>query len=282
METKWTILKILNWTKDYFTGKGLENPRLNAELIISHVLEYTRLELYVHFEESVSDEHRVEIKNLLLRRAKGEPLQYVLGETEFYGFRMFVTPEVLIPRPETEYLVEKIVKEHSSIPSILEIGSGSGCISIALKKNFPEAEITSVDISDEALKIAQKNAEENEVEINFIESDIFQNIEGKFKVIVSNPPYIPDYEYKELSSEILEFEPKLALEADDDGLFFYKKIIRESPEYLLPGGYLYFEIGYNQGKRIKEFAKSNGFGEIEIVNDLNGFERIIKAKLISS
>jgi len=282
LETKWTILKILNWTKDYFTEKGLENPRLNAELIISHVLDYTRLDLYVHFEECVSDEHRAEVKSLLLRRAKGEPLQYVLGETEFYGFRMFVTPEVLIPRPETEYLVEKIVKEHSSLPSILEIGSGSGCISIALKKNFPEAEITSLDISDRALEIARKNADENEVEISFIKSDVFQHVEGKFKVIVSNPPYIPDYEYKELSNEILKFEPKLALEADDDGLFFYKKIIRESAEYLLPGGYLYFEIGYNQGERIKEFAKSNGFGEIEIVNDLNGFERIVKAKLLES
>ncbi len=281
VEKKWTILEILNWIKDYFKEKELENPRLSAERILSQVLDYSRFDLYVHFEENVSEKHRAEIKQFVLRRGKGEPLQYVLGETEFYGYRIFVTQDVLIPRPETEYLVEKIIKENRSLDSILELGTGSGCIAISLKNNFPKSAITAVDISDKALEIARKNAKENNIEINFQISDIFDSISEKFDLIVSNPPYIPIHEYIELPSEIINYEPKLALQAEDNGLYFYKEIISNAKSYLNPNGKLYLEIGYNQGDSIKEIAKSNGFSEIEIVKDLNGFERILKAILKS-
>ena len=274
----WTILEILKWTTGFFKEKQIINPRLNAEYIISHVLGCKRFDLYVRFEEIVSLENREKIKKMVIERAKSKPLQYVIGETEFYGHRFFVNESVLIPRPETEYLVEKIITEIDSYNTILDIGSGSGAIAITLKKELPYLSITAVDISASALKIATENAELNQVEIEFIESDIFSKLNTKFDIIVSNPPYIPQKEYEALDKEILEYEPKLALLAEDDGLYFYRRILSEAKLYLNVNGKIYFEIGYNQSDRIKKIAENNGFTEIETLKDLNGFDRIMIIK----
>ena len=215
---------------------------------------------------------------MVIERAKSKPLQYVIGETEFYGHRFFVNESVLIPRPETEYPVEKIITEIDSYNTILDIGSGSGAIAITLKKELPYLSITAVDISASALKIATENAKLNQVEIEFIESDIFSKLNTKFDIIVSNPPYIPQKEYEALDKEILEYEPKLALLAEDDGLYFYRRILSEAKLYLNVNGKIYFEIGYNQSDRIKKIAENNGFTEIETLKDLNGFDRIMIIK----
>ena len=274
----WTILEILKWTTGFFKEKQIINPRLNAEYIISHVLGCKRFDLYVRFEEIVSLENREKIKKMVIERAKSKPLQYVIGETEFYGHRFFVNESVLIPRPETEYLVEKIITEIDSYNTILDIGSGSGAIAITLKKELPHLSVTAVDISASALKIATENAKLNQVEIEFIESDIFSKLNTKFDIIVSNPPYIPQKEYEALDKEILEYEPKLALLAEDDGLYFYRRILSEAKLYLNVNGKIYFEIGYNQSDRIKKIAENNGFTEIETLKDLNGFDRIMIIK----
>jgi len=274
----WPILEILKWTTGFFKEKQIINPRLNAEYIISHVLGCKRFDLYVRFEEIVSLENREKIKKMVIERAKSKPLQYVIGETEFYGHRFFVNESVLIPRPETEYLVEKIITEIDSYNTILDIGSGSGAIAITLKKELPYLSITAVDISASALKIATENAKLNQVEIEFIESDIFSKLNTKFDIIVSNPPYIPQKEYEALDKEILEYEPKLALLAEDDGLYFYRRILSEAKLYLNVNGKIYFEIGYNQSDRIKKIAENNGFTEIETLKDLNGFDRIMIIK----
>jgi release factor glutamine methyltransferase len=273
MSETWTILKILNWTKDFFAEKGLENPRLNAELILAHVLADTRFNLYVRFEEEVSQEHRDSIRALVKRRAVGEPLQYVLGETEFYGLPMRVTPAVLIPRPETEYLVEMILQQQAHASSILDIGTGSGCIAITLKKHLPHTEITAVDISQDALSVARENGARNDVEITWMQSDLLNSVSGRFDCIVSNPPYIPQAAYDALDDQIRQYEPQLALLADEDGLICYRRILQGAKEHLHPGGKCYFEIGHNQGDPIRRLASEAGFEHCEVLPDLNGFDR---------
>jgi len=272
---EWTILEILNWTKDFFKEKNLENPRLNAELIISHVLGLKRLDLYMKFDQIVSTSDRNKIKEFIKRRNLQEPLQYILGETEFYGHKFRVDTSVLIPRPETESLVEKIIHDIGISRSILEIGTGSGCIAITLAKELPEVQIDAVDLSSEALVTASSNAKLNEVEVTFFCSDIFSAVENKYDIIVSNPPYISSDSYKELSSEIKDHEPSMALLSEEKGLFFYRKILEEASDYLTPGGRIFFEIGYDQSERIKLIAEKTGFKNIETIKDLNGFDRIM-------
>ena len=270
------VLEILNWATALFESTQIENPKLNAEQIIFHVLDVKRLELYLHSSDVISEDEIKEIQRLIDRRRKGEPLQYILGETEFYGYRIFINKNVLIPRPETELLVEKVINENNKTKSVLEIGTGSGAIAIALAKNLNLDRIDAIDISKEALKLARKNAKENSVEINFYQSDIFENIEGKFDIIVSNPPYISGKEYEKLPAEIKNYEPINALLASENGLIFYKKILEKAKEYLTKNGKIYFEIGYDQAEKIKEIAKLNCFGKVSVFKDLNGFDRIMK------
>jgi len=275
---KWTILEILRWTTDYFAQQKLEKSRLQAEYIISHVLKCKRFDLYLRFEEIVNEADRKQIKQMILARVAHVPLQYILGETEFYGYRFFVDRSVLIPRPETEYLVEKLIAEIGSAQQVLDIGTGSGAIAISLKKELPQLNVSAVDISKEALLIAEKNAKENLVEIDFFQSDLFSNCTQKYDVIISNPPYIPAEEYDSLSLEIKDYEPKSALLANDEGLFYYRKILEKAGDFLNENGQIYFEIGHDQAAKIKKIAENVGFSEIEIVQDLNDFDRIMRIK----
>ncbi len=271
----WKISEIINWAIDLLTGKDIENPKLDSEYIISHVLGMSRLELNLHQEDEVAGNDLSLIQSMILRRGKNEPLQYILGETNFYGLTLKVNEHVLIPRPETELLVEKIIKENPEVDEILEIGTGSGAIAIALAANIKNAKIKAVDISNEALQIARENAAKNKVNIHFCFSDVFENVTGKYDLIVSNPPYISNQEYQYLSREIRKYEPSTALLADDNGLAFYKKILCSAKDYLTEKGKIYFEIGYNLSESIKKVAKENGFRNIETVKDLNGFNRMM-------
>ena len=269
-----TVAEVLNRSIDQLKKYNIENPQLNAEQIISHILDLNKTNLYLKSKDILDNEKSDLIEQLILRRTKHEPLQYILGETEFYGCKIKVNPDVLIPRPETELLVEKVRQE--DFGSILEIGTGSGAIAIALAKQMKNIQIKATDISKKALRIARQNAELNNVSIDFIQSDIFENIKGKYDIIVSNPPYISQNEYDKLAPEILDYEPEIALLANDEGLSYYKKILANSKDYLTDRGKIYFEIGYDQAEKIKEIAKENGFDKVNVFKDLNGFDRIVK------
>jgi len=295
MTEPWTSLKLIEWTSGHFEKKGIPNPRLDAELLLAHVLKCKRVDLYVGFEKTVSEKHLSEFKTLIERRAKREPLQYIIGETEFWGLKIKVTPDVLIPRPETELLVEEALKFPMAV-EILDIGTGSGCIAIALAKHLPDSKIVATDISKEALEIAKENAEAHGVadRIEFVASDIASILpgarlrptppnppsvrsdgmnpilaHGKFDLIVSNPPYIPTSEFPDLQPEVRDFEPRKALDGGKAGLEVIGKILQEAPDFLKEGGRLLMEVGEGQAERIKKDFPC------EIRKDYNGVERLI-------
>jgi len=270
----WTILEIIKWTTDFFKSKNIDNSRLDAELILSHYLKIPRLQLYLNYDQPLLPEERENIKKAVIRRANLEPLQYILEETEFYNTTLKTDRRALIPRHETELLVEEIVKNNKP-RNILDIGTGSGAIAISLAKRLPEARVTACDISDEALELARENAQKNGVSVDLVNSDIFDKIIGRFDVIVSNPPYISKKEYAELQPEIRRFEPVIALVAEENGIYFYRKILEKAADYLTCEGKIYFEIGSKQAESITEIAKKNGYTNIIVKKDYNDFDRIV-------
>ena len=272
----WTIRELLDWLIAQFEKNDVTSPKQNAETIISHVLQMKRLDIYFHLKKEISDVQLNTILEISARRKKHEPLQYILCETEFYGYRFKVSNNVLIPRPETELLVEKIIDNEKNVTNILDIGTGSGAIVIALANNMKKIKIDATDISIDTLKITKQNADMNNVEINFFQSDIFENVTDKYDLIISNPPYISLAEYELLPKEIRDHEPKSALQAENNGLFFYEKILQNAKEYLTKSGKIYFEIGYDQAERITEIAKENGYHNIQVFKDLNCFDRIMR------
>jgi len=256
----------------------IENPSLNSGFILEEVTGIKRLSLPLFFKSELTPSQVELIRNMLNRRVNHEPLQYILGYTEFYGYRLEVTPDVLIPRPETEYLIETIHHRLKKPERILDIGTGSGAIAITLKKLFPTAEVLAVDISLKALEIAKSNALANNADISFAYANIYSEQLGLFDLIVSNPPYVSEEEYSTLPNEVKNFEPKLALVGAEEGLFFYRQIFELSPLMLKTGGSLFLEIGENQAEDIKIIAKSNKYQKVEIIKDLVGKNRIILAQ----
>ncbi|MDN5304413.1 MAG: release factor glutamine methyltransferase [Fusobacteriaceae bacterium] len=274
---------IFNESIEYLKKHNIQNAKLEVELIFSHILKINRMLLSLNFNKEISKENLDKIKILLKKRAKEKiPIQYLLGYEEFYGYKFNVNKHVLIPRPETELLVEECIKLLGEVkePKILDIGSGSGAISITLAKELPNSKVIGVDISDEALKVAEENRILNNCEnLKFIKSNVFENIKYKsFDLIVSNPPYIPDYEYAELQPEVKLHEPKLALVAENNGYFFYDKISKEAINHLKNDGILAFEMGYNQSEKIKSFLERDKYKNIIIKNDYNNIPRMIFAK----
>lgn len=278
------FLELLTKSIVYLKKNGSREAKLDVEYIFSNILKVSRMEMTLNFKRKITEEEKKIIREMLVEVGKKKrPLQYVLGFEEFYGYKFYVDESVLIPRPETELLVEKCIKLMNKIenPKILDIGSGSGAISISLGKELPKSMVLGVDISEKALKIASKNkVENNSANVKFIRSDIFKNIEyKKFNLIVSNPPYIPHYEYEVLEEKVLRYEPKLALTAPNNGLYFYEEISKTAPNYLIKNGYLAFEIGYNQGEAVKKIMEKNNFMDIKIYYDYAEHERIVIGKL---
>ncbi|TDT68047.1 release factor glutamine methyltransferase [Hypnocyclicus thermotrophus] len=274
---------IFNESIEYLKKYDIKNAKLEVELIFSHILKINRMLLSLNFNKKISKENLDKIKILLKKRAKEKiPIQYLLGFEEFYGYKFIVNKNVLIPRPETELLVEECINLLKDItePKILDIGCGSGAISITLAKELPNSKVIGIDISKEALIVAEENCILNNCEnLKFIKSNIFENIKYKsFDLIVSNPPYIPNYEYKELQPEVKLHEPKLALVAENNGYYFYDKISSEARTHLKNGGLLAFEMGYNQSEKIKSFLKRDKYKNIKIKNDYNNIPRMIFAK----
>jgi len=281
-----TVLDAINLSADYLKKKNIESPRINAEHLLSHVLKRKRLELYLSFDKPLNEDETNLYRELIRRRGTSEPLQYILGSVEFYGLEFRVTRDVLIPRPETEILVEKIIEsfDKNSHLKILDIGTGSGNIAISLAKNFNNAKITGFDVSGEALAIAKENSRLNNVNgnVKFEMLDVLNknfNSEVKYDVIVSNPPYVSVKEYPELRPELNVYEPRIALTDENDGLNFYRVISEKSKNILGNNGQIFYEIGQGQTNEIKNILEKNNFSDIKIFKDYSDIERVITGVL---
>ena len=257
-----------------------------ANLLLENITGFTRLQLLTNKELKLNDEQN-ELANQYLERLKNhEPIQYILGETEFQGLKFKVNSSVLIPRPETEELVEWVRKPPNPLKGgILDIGTGSGCIAISLKKKFPSANVSAMDISPDALMVAKANAALNDADVEFIQDDILNpaTTDRKWDVIVSNPPYIPVSEHSEMDKNVTEFEPHLALFVqDNDPLIFYRKIAEFAITHLSPGGKLFFETHKDLAQECKQLLESYGFTNLVIRKDMSGNERMVQAILTAN
>ena len=277
-------MDVLKEATAYLKTKGIENPRLNAEQLLGHVLGLSRMDLYLRFEQPLSSNERNRYKTLLRRKADHEPLQYILNETEFMSLPFKVTPDVLIPRPETETLVERIIEEtdREDTTRFLDIGVGSGNIVVSLAKVLPKAEFVGVDTNDRVLTIARENTQRNGLEkcIRFLKADILEEgfgktVEGPFDMIVSNPPYISLLDWETLPREIQGYEPKSALCDNGDGLTFFRIIAQKSRELFQAKGKLFFEVGDGQSEKVQTILIKNGYQNVAAFPDLNFKERVI-------
>ena len=288
---KMTILEILDWSTNYLKDHRVENPRLNAELLLARSLNVSRERLYMRLHDRVDEPDKEVLEKLMWRRISGEPLQYILEHQEFWSLDFKVDPRVLIPRPETELLVEQsllVLSKTSSerIPSILEIGTGSGAIAIALAKELKNILLVATDISTEALAVAKENARCAGVEhrINFVNGDLFGPFHfpkerASFDLILSNPPYIIRRKIDTLAKEVKDHEPRIALDGGKDGLDFYRHIIPEAHAYLQEGGWLLLEVALGQSGDVSEMMEEGGnFLKPESVSDLSGIGRVVKAR----
>jgi release factor glutamine methyltransferase len=280
-----TVLEAINLSTDYLNKKGIESPRLNAEMLLADVLRCKRLDLYLAFDRPLMQNEVDSYRKSIKRRSEFEPLQYITGKVEFYGLEFKVNPCVLIPRQETEILVEAVInkvgnKDHIRI---LDVGTGSGNIAISIAHNLPKAKIFAIDNNDEALKVAAQNAELNSVvnKIKFLNLDIKEGfrLDEKVDCIVSNPPYISIDDYNLLSPELKDYEPSNALTDKGEGLSFYKLIANISHSLLSKNGMIFFEMAQGQYEDVKIILKDNGFNNIDIVNDFQNIERVIYGEL---
>jgi release factor glutamine methyltransferase len=255
-----------------------------AELVLTHLLNCERMSLYLNEGTSLDKHKTAVLSSILKRRILGEPVHYILGETEFMGLKFKVDNRALIPRPETEILVETAMLELKqrgiTSPKILDLGTGSGCIAVAIAKSIPRADVWASDISTAALQLARENACLNDVEVKFIQSNLFDALKfrnDKFDLIISNPPYVSTEEFNYLAKEIF-FEPELALKAGIDGLDFYRRIIAQAAAYLKNNGLIIFELGVNQAYFVKEMLEKECFDQPTLIQDYSNIERVIMAK----
>jgi release factor glutamine methyltransferase len=289
----WTVGRLLNWTADYLKGHGSESPRLDAEVLLAEALGCQRIELYTTFEEVPSDERRTAFRELVRRRAEGTPVAYLVGRREFYSLSFHVTPDVLIPRPETELLVVAVLDlakggPGSSSPglvnpAIADIGTGSGILAVCLAKHLPTSRVTAVDISPAALVVARDNAKQHGAtdRIEFLESDLFAGVaaDRQFDVIVSNPPYVTAAEFEKLAPDVKKFEPHLALVAGPKGTEVIERLIPQAAERLRPGGHLLIEISPAIHDAVRSLVKSDDRFELcATIKDLARLPRVVQAK----
>lgn len=256
----------------------IDNPDLDAWYLLQMVCKIERSFFYLHEDDEISSEEQREYEIAVRKRAERIPLQYIIGEQEFMGLTFKVNSNVLIPRQDTETLVEEALKVCRPGMKVLDLCTGSGCIIVSIFKNAPGIIAVGADISKQALLVAKENGKAYELDIEWIRSDLFDNVTGKYDLIVSNPPYIPTKNISELMPEVRDFEPFDALDGHEDGLFFYRKIIAESEQYLNSEGSLYLEIGYDQGEAVSDLMKQAGYTEVEIVKDLAHLDRVVKGK----
>lgn len=283
----WTILKLLKWTEERFKKEGISSPRLEAEVLLAETLGLDRVGLYVNFDRPLEPAELSRYKEIVKRRLQREPLAYITGKKEFWSLTFKVTPDVLIPRPETETLIEEALKIASTLEKdrdplkILEIGTGSGAIIIVLARELPSAHLVATDISEKALAIARENAFHHGVaeRIQFIKGDLFPANGQTYDLILTNPPYIPRRHVATLPPEVRIFEPPLAWDGGEDGLDFYRRILSQVDGYLKAQGWFLAEIGAGQEEEIKKIVKEiPSLDSPLFVPDLSGIKRVIKMR----
>lgn len=275
-----TIRQIMKmWIRELSNSTS---AKLDVELAMCKILDVTRLYIHLNLDEEICKKDQNRIEALLKQRRKGRPMAYIIGKKEFMGLDFFVKEGVLIPRPDTEVLVEDIIEQAKKIdnPLIVDIGTGSGAISVSLAKYIKDSKVYSLDISDDALEVGQVNAKNNEVEdkITFLKSDVFSSLENediKFDIIVSNPPYIRKADIAGLEVDVKNYEPSLALDGGDDGLDFYRKITEDSIKVIKDNGILGYEVGYDQAEDVKKIMIQSGYGDIRILEDLASIQRVV-------
>ncbi len=276
----------MNYREAFETGKGalaaagIEEAELDARLLLEEICGTDRNTLLVHGDRNVTEEELAQYKEMLEKRSAHIPLQQIIGRQSFMGLDFYVDENVLIPRQDTELLVEEALQELHDGMRILDMCTGSGCILLSLLKYSNDCEGIGADISEEALKVAERNRVQLGLEnAAFIRSDLFEAVEGKFDLLVSNPPYICSDVIDTLMPEVREHEPRQALDGSADGLHFYRRILAECRAYLKPGGMLLFEIGYDQGEAVKRLMEENGFLEVEVKKDYGGLDRVVLGTL---
>ena len=261
------------------TDAGVPDAALDAWYLLQMVCKIERSYYYVHGEEDITQDAQKEYEIAVQKRAEHIPLQYIIGEQEFMGLRFKVNSNVLIPRQDTETLVEQVLKIVKPGMKVLDLCTGSGCVLISVLKNAPELTGMGSDISKTALLVAKENAKLHEVDAEWVRSDLFDNITETFDVIMANPPYIPTGEILSLMPEVRDFEPMEALDGKEDGLYFYRKIIGQCKQYLNPEGHLLFEIGYDQGQKVSALMREIGFYDVQVIKDLARKDRVVTGML---
>ena len=277
----WSVMRLIEWGTSYFRKKRVDSPRLTMELMLAHVLQLKRFDLYMQFDRPLIEDELTLLRGMIKRRAAGEPLQYILEETEFHGRIFKVRPGVLIPRPETELLVDEALRRTRSI-RCLDVGTGSGCIAVTVALEHPETEVVAIDLSEEAIAIARENAERLGAErIDFQQIDFFDDKGmssiGSFDLIISNPPYVSQQEVGELQVEIREHEPMIAVTDGRDGLSFYRRFALLAPNLLRKEGEIFLELGYGMATNVQRIFEKEGF-DVEIYTDFDRIKRILRAR----
>lgn len=283
----WTVKSILHWMKDDFLKRGIESPRLDAEILLARALGCSRVNLYMDLEKPLRPEELKEVRGLVERRRNREPIAYILGTKEFYGRSFAVTPAVLIPRPDTETLVEAMLGylDEASVDSVLDLCSGSGAIGLTLAAERANLRIVLADVSESAMEVAKLNAAALGVEGRVVFetgdlSDALRN-ESPFQLVACNPPYLKTEELAGLAPDVRDHEPSLALVGGDDGLAFYRRLAEQSARLVLEGGRLFLEVGFGQAGAVSELLSANGFERVAIHQDLAGVERVVELKRTS-
>lgn len=276
-----TYKDALEYGKQRLLECKIEDAKLDAWLLLEHVSGISRSWYFVHEDDEISQEDMEKYQRLIEQRGKHIPLQQLTKEAYFYGMKFFVNENVLIPRQDTEILVEQVLNLSKGRENLklLDMCTGSGCILLALLANLKKASGTGVDLSEKALEVAQRNGRELELEASWVQSNLVDTVSGTYDIIVSNPPYIETAVIEGLMDEVKLYEPRMALDGTEDGLFFYREITAQAGKYLNNNGILAFEIGYNQGKAVSEFMKENGYKEVQVLQDLAGLDRVVTGRI---
>lgn len=295
----WTTRRLLEWTTNFFTEKGADSPRLEAEILLAFALKTTRVDLYVNYESVPNDDERALFRSLVKRRGAGEPVAHLVGKKEFYSLDFETTRDVLIPRPETEQLVLEAVEyvkktdkearaagtfDADRVWNFCDVGTGSGCVAIALAKNLRNARLTALDVSPAALAVARRNAEKNGVadRVEFFESDLFSALEPerRFDVVVSNPPYVSASEYAELEPTVRDYEPKLALLGGETGVEIVARIVATAPDYLKNKGKIFVETSPTTvAAAARLFEEDGRWADVAVIPDFAKLNRFVSATL---
>jgi release factor glutamine methyltransferase len=285
----WTIRELMKSAIEHLQGKGFEDARLTVELLLAHALELQRIQLYVNFDKPLSQDELKQFRTLYERRLAREPVQYIIGSANFMGLHFSVDPRVLIPRPETETLIEQVMLACQRYPEgepihILDVGTGSGNIAVSIVKFVKQAHVTAIDVSLEALAVAKQNARLHSIEsrIHFSCSDIFDQtdtvFQAQYDLLVSNPPYVPKDEWDQLQREVKDFEPSTALTDGNDGMKFYTHIVKIVPGVIKPGGGIILEVGFGQAEIVAQELRKSGLTEILITRDLQDVPRVVSGR----